>query len=474
MSTTVNRLSIVQLPLSDIDTSGRMRRDMGNIDELADSIHINGILHPPAVIKRGDHYKLIAGGRRTAAYTLLADRYPDKYSLFDFCVVKDDYSAADLSLLELEENIQRKEMDWKDKAIGIADIHQKYQRKSHRERQTWTQKHTGDLLGQAAASVSNALVLADALKRDDKEVWACETAKDALQLLLKRKQKEIAKIRDQRAKDAIAARAANKTADNVLVVPTDEALDSPPAVVDIFNKPTPTPTIETYTPEYVYANVRQGDSILYMQTTREMFNGIYTDIPYGVDVDNFKIKNIDVTTAEHDRDENIALFEPFLRGAYRVLLPESFLVFWYDIEHTTLLQTIARDVGFRVLRWSMLAPKPNAKNEAAAYNPTKDYETVMVCAKQSATLHTRRPTSIVPWKWNIKEREQYQHPFSKPQSAHRYLLETFFPSQTTLFDPFCGEGSGLLAMQSMNYRFVGMDLVEQHVVRARQHLSPNH
>jgi hypothetical protein len=51
-----------------IDASGRYREDMGDVRLLAESIKRVGLLHPVVVTRDG---KLIAGGRRLAAFTEL-------------------------------------------------------------------------------------------------------------------------------------------------------------------------------------------------------------------------------------------------------------------------------------------------------------------------------------------------------------------------------------------------------------------
>ena len=462
-------MQTLHLSLDQVDDSDRFRKDLGDIQTLAESIYTQGIIHPPLVRKVGDKYKLIAGGRRTAAYRLLATQFPDEHQTFAFNL-REGIDAADASLLELEENVRRQEMDWRETTTAIAKIHSQYQRNANRAGESWTLRHTGDLFGYGTAHVSNALQLAKHIVANDKEVIACENPRQALQILLARKQKQVDMEIDKRRKAAVAARKAPpppsppEAALPVALPEFDDGSVPSALFAEADQKP------EVMLDSYVYEHVLNADSIAWMQTTPLRFRGIYTDHPYGIEVTNLNMKHIGETSNEHDRDENISLFEPFLKGAWRVLEPESYLVCWCDIEHFGKLCDMARDVGFRVQRWSMRAQKGHGKNEAAQYNTTKDYEDVLVCAKPGALLSVRRPTSAIPWKWEKGERERYMHPFAKPQSCHRYLLETFFPAKCTILDPFMGEGSGVLAMQSMGYHYTGIDIVEEHVARARGHL----
>jgi len=463
-------MQTLHLSLDLIDDSERFRKDLGDIQTLAESIYTQGIIHPPLVRKVGDKYKLIAGGRRTAAYRLLAEQFPTEYTTFDFNL-REGIDAADASLLELEENVRRQAMDWRETTTAIAKIHSQYQKNANRAGESWGLRHTGDLFGYGTAHVSYAIRLAKCIHDGDKEIIACENPRQATGVLLARKQKQVNLETDRRRKAAVAARKAPPPPESpeaaipVTLPEYDDGSVPSPLVVKA-DEPRP----EVFTDDYVYNNVVCLDSIEWMQVTNQRFRGIYTDHPYGIEVTNLNMKHIGETSNEHDRDENILLFEPFLKGAWRVLMPESFCIFWCDIEHVGVLSKMANDIGFRVQRWPLIAHKASGKNEAAQYNTTKDYEVAMVCAKPNSLLSVRRPTSFIPWKWEKGERERYMHPFAKPQSCHRYLLETFFPSKCTVLDPFMGEGSGVIAMQSMGYYYTGIDIVEEHVARARGHL----
>jgi ParB family chromosome partitioning protein len=56
--------ALITLPLDDIRVGKRHRRDMGDIDALAQSIEDIGLLHPIIVDEGG---RLLAGARRLAA-----------------------------------------------------------------------------------------------------------------------------------------------------------------------------------------------------------------------------------------------------------------------------------------------------------------------------------------------------------------------------------------------------------------------
>ncbi len=469
------------IPFSSIVFGDRFRKSYIDIDALAQSIETIGLIQPLAV---DTTYRLLAGGRRyTALQHLIATgrMSPDcqipVHIRADLNGTEDDEALA--REIELEENLQRNNMTWQENALGIASLHEIKARRARRDDTSWTTAMTGKLFGQSRSNTDNALKLADALRNGDTEIASAENASTALAILTARRLREVEMLQEARRKAAQSA--VNKLFASAVVNPqnpsgiTVDAVYSGPTVTVNTND------IEITTPE-------QRRAAAYDEATRRLLNvecslaylaslpassldGVYCDPPYGIDDDNLDIRNIESTRAEHDRDENIALFEPTLRAVHRVLKPESYAVFWCDPEHFTTHLRHAEALGFRVLRWPLIAKKPIAKNGAAAFNPTKDYETLFVVAKTNAVLATRRPTSFVPWTWREREQERYVHPFKKPFSAHEFLLRTFWSPGARIHDPFCGEGSSVLAGHELGYDMTGSDCVADHIRRARLHFE---
>lgn len=63
----------MKIEISKIKIGKRIRQDMGNIEELAQSIKEDGLLSPIILRKNdnNDTYKLLAGNRRLSAHKLL-------------------------------------------------------------------------------------------------------------------------------------------------------------------------------------------------------------------------------------------------------------------------------------------------------------------------------------------------------------------------------------------------------------------
>lgn len=97
-------MQIKHIPLSKIKSSGNVRTEIDDeLGGLIESIENYGLLQPVLVIKRSDHYELVAGHRRYAA--MKARNEPTIE-----CFVREDIRDRDLSFIKLTENIQRKQM----------------------------------------------------------------------------------------------------------------------------------------------------------------------------------------------------------------------------------------------------------------------------------------------------------------------------------------------------------------------------
>lgn len=454
------------IPFSSLVVGERLRKDYQNVTQLADSIANVGLIHPPAVRCNADGtYSLIAGGRRYAAIALLRERDPSLFAKLPVHVMFDaeaDASRARCMEAELEENLQRSSMHWHEYVTGIATLHELKQRSAREADESWTTAMTGQLFNQSHTSVRNALVIAKALRAGDKEILACENASAALAILTTRRLRAAEIEQEKRRKAALDARQQQRA---VAVVSSEPSIGTP--VSSSPNVPVDDAKLDRY--EEACRRFIHADSLVFASGKESFYDGIYCDPPYGIDVNNLNLKQIDVTAAQHDRDENIALFRPFLEAVWRMLKPESYAVLWCDPEHFTTHLRDAKDIGFRVMRWPLIACKPLGKNEAAAYNVTKDCEFAFVVAKAGATLATRRSSQLVPWAWRTGEAARYVHPFAKPFSAHSHILQTFWPRGARILDMCCGEGSSVLAGLELGYDMTGVDIVEAHIQRARRH-----
>src|SRR5215467_12590669 len=103
----------MELAIEDVVVGERVRKDFGNIEELASSISRIGLLNPIIVDNENN---LIAGHRRLLAFMHLGKAEIP-------VILRDDLDEATRREIELEENIRRKDLTWVEEVLGLLDLY---------------------------------------------------------------------------------------------------------------------------------------------------------------------------------------------------------------------------------------------------------------------------------------------------------------------------------------------------------------
>lgn len=136
---------VVLLPLEEIQGNPHQPRkyfEAEALQELSRSIIANGLLQPITVRKVGNGYELIAGERRTMAFRSLGRKF--------IPAIVEDYSDQQSAVLALIENLQRKDLNYFEEALGIARL---------MEQLNLTQQQVSVRIGKAQSTVANKLRL---------------------------------------------------------------------------------------------------------------------------------------------------------------------------------------------------------------------------------------------------------------------------------------------------------------------------
>lgn len=149
------------VPLKNIIVpTDRGRKIFTRIEELSESIRTKGFIHPILVTtipERPGFYNLVAGERRFRA-AILAGMVEVPVTF------RDNLTRIEQKILELEENVCRKDIDWAEQAETIAQIDALKQRTET----NWTQEKTADFVQQSYGHVSLQINMAKKLKADPK------------------------------------------------------------------------------------------------------------------------------------------------------------------------------------------------------------------------------------------------------------------------------------------------------------------
>ena len=465
MQTPTHTSGTLTVPISSIIIpSDRVREDTPEVreyilNELAPSIAERGIIHPPVVNIHADgRIELISGWCRTQACISLG--------LTEIPVnTREQLSAREAHILELEENIKRKQMSFRDEMLGLERLHKLLSAEGlNSSEHKWSQRQTGRHLGVSHGYVNEALTTARLMRAGDAEICACKSLLEVRALRAKRKLDEGAKILQERAKHQLVTKSSEPIKPKIKLVSSTSSIIEPQ--VEVLPPSKPTHHVE------LSSMLFNMDCHEWMaQREPESIDGIYTDIPYGIDMANLEGQDgLERTRDAHDVDENMAQFPKFISGAYRVLRDKSYLLFFYALEHHNLLRDMCLDAGFTVQAWPCVWIKPTAKNQAPHCWFTKSMEWVMVCRKGTASLLKPQPKNYCVAA-SVQESKIYLHPFYKSWDFSRWLLDSIvIPGQTWL-DPYCGEGSLLKVLMEKQAKFIGIELDDKHFPRLVEHMK---
>lgn len=488
----ISHHSRVKLACSLLNDSNRIREDYSHVNELAESIRTRGLIQP--IVITADYIVIDGGSRLRAVRDVL--KLPDVDVVF-----METMDEADLRVLEVEANIRRRDFSWTERVLAVVRVHElQVARSVLTGTDRWTQKQTGELLGQAVGNVNNFITLASYIRRKDPEILKAEGPTAALKILVERKEREAT----QRLA-SLTFNPATQSTDHLAIlnsapgrsgpIPTISDDDAFFAASPVTNGTIPInitlPDVDEepgamgqgmgQTPQ-TSATIPLRNMLLLGDCFEHMaamgtasIDHCITDIPYGIDMSMLSQDQggIDTSTvaAEHTVEGNIDLMSKLFPAVHRILKPTGFFVLFYDLAHHNRLYDLAINAGFKVQRWPLIWIKTHACiNQGAAYNFTKNYEVAMVCRMPGATLLNPQSSSF--WMGgNDDTRTLLGHPFVKPLKLWSWIMNSVALKGQTIYDPFAGVGSSTLAAINEGFRPLTSEINENHYNRQVLHVS---
>ena len=287
-----------------IDRPSRQRKEIV-VDDLLASIPLRGVLVPVIVVSEsgpaGQPYKLLAGERRyTASSKLGLQTIPAR--------LLSDLSPIDQRVVELEENLRRKDLEWQDQCQAIATIHEIMASQAPDE---WSFAKTADAIGYGHSWVQRCVRISRELHRDN--IKTLDTATRAYNFI----QREDERV----ASDAISniLSTASEAIDDLLTEPPKEG--EAPKPESAKQPPLVTPSEQS---------ILQQSFIEWADAYRgEPFNLIHCDFPYGVNVFGGPWSGKRTWSNYDDgADVYIRLIEALCRNLDRIMAHSGHLVFW--------------------------------------------------------------------------------------------------------------------------------------------------
>lgn len=424
------------VPMDRIIVEDRGRKKLGDISALADSIARYGLLNPITISRDG---KLKAGERRfRAAQKLKWTQIPAQ--------VFEELDVYDAKAVELEENVRRLDLDWREEADMVLDYHNL---RASRDSE-WTIEQTGDALGYERSAAQRRVTVARAIREEPKKFESFDGLAAAYNFLSREHQ-----------------RAMDKEAEEFLADP-DAYLSG-----ELDDIPVAKPPKKELSPAQI-ANIYRG---IYNSSFQEWlekdwkgqrFTVLHCDFPYGIY--HHESDQASSERKEGAYEDTPEIFWELCRvladGFGDLLENNSHVIFWYASHMYSEVSEYFTGAGFTVdpvpLIWlksdsTGILPDPNR-------GPRRIYETALLMTKGDRFIVRAVNNAIA----HPANRTNAKHPSEKPLEVVTHFLKMLIDQHTLFLDPTCGSGTAVAAAETLGAKDVyGVELDRDHAQTAR-------
>lgn len=404
-------------PNSIIVADDRQRKDLGDIKSLAASM-AKRQLQPIVVEPVGDSFHLIAGQRRLEAAKLNGSSV--------WACLFSDLDAVERELIELEENVKRKDLTWQERCGAIAKLHRLLSEKN----KDWDQSRTAEHAGLNAGWVSESLTVASHLA--DPTIAGASTSRVAYNSIDRKQTRVLADLTNTLFSDASAEP------------------EAPPAVI-----------------------IQQASFLEWAPAyAGQPFNFIHCDFPYGVGLADSDQMADNWSEAEMYQD-NPELYWELLNclqaNLSRIAYPSCHVLFWFSMKFYQRTLDALQACGLSVNPFPLVWIKSDNRGilPDAKRGPRQIYETAFLCSRGD-----RHVIKSISNGYTAPSAATKLHPSEKPEPVLRYFFQMFVDERSRVLDPTAGSGSALRAADSMGAEAIyGLELSQEYCDGANNALA---
>lgn len=410
-----------------VDRDSRQRRNLPEIEELAESIKQRGLINP-IVVQRKD-FKLVAGERRLAAHKLLGKT--------DIRVTfSDELDPGELQALEFEENVKRVDLTWQDTARSAMGYHDLQMSRFPEE---WNIDKTAKALGFSERHIYKLIDAGRGLAAGNKMIMEAPRLSTAVNI-----------TKRQEGRKA-AAEVAQLMA---LSGPKVKPGETTPALLPS---------------ERGTGNILNLSFLDWSATySGPKFNLIHCDFPYGVGMHKSDQGSGDTYGTYEDTPEIYwELTHCLLQNLDNFCEASAHLLFWFSMDyyHDTLELLSSQ---FKVNPFPLVWHKSCGSGIIPDANrgPRRTYETAFLASRGDRPIV--KPVANSAAFPIIKGR----HMSEKNADMLAHFLRMLVDDHSTVLDPTCGSGSALRAAHRLKAsRLLGLELNKEFADHADELLK---
>lgn len=430
------------IPIDSIDTGERFRVDMGDMNELVESIKSEGLITAITVKEKEDgRYQLLAGKRRLDAFRILASKDPEKWSSIPSRIYPSGIGNISMLSIELEENYRRKDFVWDEEVALKKRIHDEQtalykdevvyegegsDRKGH-VKKGWRVADTAKLLDEAQPNTSRDLRLAEAL--------------EIMPELKKYKTK------DEAAKALKSMKRLHTASANADYIKKKHAEDKPEDVRMLLSD------------AFIIDDFLKHD----FKERKGMYDFISFDPPYAIDIQkNKKAKNPNMLKDVYNEigeDVYEDIMRSFIQKSYTMLGSKGWIIIWHSPEFMPMFLKLLKEVGFEGRAIPGVWVKDKGQTNRPEMYLASVCEFFLYARKGEARLAREGRGNAFIYKPIPPQRKR--HITEKPIELMEDIISTFIPPGTRLLSPCLGSGNDLLAAVNIGVFGEGTELTPE-------------
>lgn len=419
----------------------RQRREIDSTD-LQSSIRQHGLINPIVVRQDGVNLVLVTGERRLDACTKLGwTEIPARFF--------SDLSPHEAQIIELEENIKRKDLTWQEFVTAAHRIHSLCLSQDS----SWTMGETASSLSISLPYFSMLLEIFPHLS--DERISSATSSREAYNVIKRRAAREQAGVLEE-----------------ILFAPqveeTESSIESPVFVG---------PTIASYKPPTllrpsVEETIRIASFLDFAPSyAGPLFNLIHCDFPYGINpFAGPQGRGANPTYYEDTEDIYFELLHFFCENLTKFTSLSTHILFWYSERYKEKTLEIfnekAPQVSFSQHPLIWLKSDNAGISPDSRHLPRHIYETCLF-----GSIGQRQLVKVKADAYQAPT-DQRLHPSTKPEPVLRHFFSMVCDEFTSLFDPTCGSGSSIRAAESLGAKLtLGLEINEEFADGARKALK---
>lgn len=409
----------------------RQRKDLGDIESLEASIKKHGILSPLILTK---DLHLVAGERRLKASLNLNLEFIPIYYL-------EDLDPLDAQLIELAENVRRKQLSWQEECRALFKIAALMETQEGRKISVAEVANT--VGGISTQQVYRAIQVAKELERGNEKILKAAGLVAAVNLItrqnVRKAESELSRVRDVDLFDAIGEAASEDSTDNDDEDDADIislSLDEPAPKVSPKPKDTPDELKEIICGDFF-------DLVKIEQSKR--FNFIHCDFPYGVGIDkSAQLNSVAKEVYDDSQELYFDMLSAFIEHSENFMADSCHIMFWFAMKFYEETVDAFLDADFYVNPYPLIWHKTDLKGilPDPARGPRRTYETALLISRGD-----RKVVRAVAGSHAAPTAKPQQHISQKPLPVLKHFFTMFVDGSSDVLDPTCGSGTSLVAAE---------------------------